>query len=258
MSYIGNLPFGQTVRTVSSFTATSGQTTFYPTGGYTVGYVDVYLNGVRVSEPADYAATDGSSVVFTSGVTLGHLVEIVTYGTVSLADAVRRSGDVITGDITISADLTVSGNVATDKIAANGSLGTSGQVLISGGSGSNAYWTTLTSGSNTFGTISVSGQSDVVADSLTDTLTLANGNNIEISTDAGTDTVTVAANLQSISSNVTFSGAVKIQTAFIETAQNVDSNYTISNNYSAISAGPVTVANGVSVTIPSGSRWVIV
>lgn len=56
----------------------------------------------------------------------------------------------------------------------------------------------------------------------------------------------------------TFTGPVKIQTAFIETAQNVDSNYSISSGYSAISAGPVTVANGVSVTIPTGSRWVIV
>lgn len=55
-----------------------------------------------------------------------------------------------------------------------------------------------TSGTNTgdqlvFKTIAVSGQSDVVADSATDTLTLAAGNNITLTTDAGTDTVTIAA-----------------------------------------------------------------
>ena len=46
---------------------------------------------------------------------------------------------------------------------------------------------------NAFNTISVSGQSNVVADSKTDTLTLAAGSNVTITTDASTDTVTIAA-----------------------------------------------------------------
>lgn len=55
-----------------------------------------------------------------------------------------------------------------------------------------------TSGTNTgdqnlFSTIAVSGQSDVVADSATDTLTLAAGSNITITTNASTDTITIAA-----------------------------------------------------------------
>lgn len=45
--------------------------------------------------------------------------------------------------------------------------------------------------SNSFETISVSGQSDVVAESGTDTLTLAAGAGITITTDAGTDTITI-------------------------------------------------------------------
>lgn len=44
-----------------------------------------------------------------------------------------------------------------------------------------------------FSTIAVSGQSDVVADTATDTLTLAAGSNITITTNAGTDTITIAA-----------------------------------------------------------------
>ena len=44
---------------------------------------------------------------------------------------------------------------------------------------------------NVFGTIAVSGQSDVVADSTTDTLTLAAGTNITITTNASTDTITI-------------------------------------------------------------------
>ena len=51
---------------------------------------------------------------------------------------------------------------------------------------------TNTGDQNVFATIVVSGQSDVVADSTTDTLTLAAGTGIVITTNAGTDTVTVA------------------------------------------------------------------
>ena len=45
--------------------------------------------------------------------------------------------------------------------------------------------------SDSFNTIAVAGQSSVVADSSTDTLTLAGGTGISITTDAGTDTVTI-------------------------------------------------------------------
>lgn len=48
------------------------------------------------------------------------------------------------------------------------------------------------SASNSFATISVSGQSDVVADSSTDTLTLVAGSNVTITTNAGSDTITIA------------------------------------------------------------------
>jgi len=47
--------------------------------------------------------------------------------------------------------------------------------------------------SNSFATITVAGQSNVVADSATDTLTLVAGSNVTISTDPLTDTVTIAA-----------------------------------------------------------------
>lgn len=48
---------------------------------------------------------------------------------------------------------------------------------------------------NSFGTVVVAGQSDVVADAANDSLTLAEGANITITTDAGTDTVTIAADV---------------------------------------------------------------
>jgi hypothetical protein len=59
---------------------------------------------------------------------------------------------------------------------------------------------TNTGDQNLFSTIAVAGQSNVVADATSDTLTLAAGGNVTITTNAGTDTVTVAA-LQNVTTN---------------------------------------------------------
>jgi hypothetical protein len=64
-------------------------------------------------------------------------------------------------------------------------------------------------------------------------------------------------------SNFTFDGVT--QTAPIQKASNglilnsntVSASYSIPSGYSAHSTGPMTVASGQSVTVPSGSRWVI-
>ena len=45
--------------------------------------------------------------------------------------------------------------------------------------------------------------------------------------------------------------------ALYENAQTIVANYTITTNYNALSAGPITINTGVTVTIPTGSNWVI-
>jgi len=45
---------------------------------------------------------------------------------------------------------------------------------------------------------------------------------------------------------------------FYENDQQVTNSYTITTNKNALSAGPVTINNGVTVTIPNGSVWTIV
>ena len=45
---------------------------------------------------------------------------------------------------------------------------------------------------------------------------------------------------------------------FMENDQTVTTNYTISTNKNAVSAGTLTVNSGVTVTVPSGARWVVV
>lgn len=47
-------------------------------------------------------------------------------------------------------------------------------------------------------------------------------------------------------------------TVFLENSNTVTTSYTLSTNKNAVSAGPVTVNSGVTVTVPSGASWVIV
>ncbi len=67
----------------NSYTATANQTSFASV--YDVGYVDVYLNGLKLM-PADFTATDGANIVLASGAALGDTVDIVGYGAFSLSN----------------------------------------------------------------------------------------------------------------------------------------------------------------------------
>ena len=44
---------------------------------------------------------------------------------------------------------------------------------------------------------------------------------------------------------------------FVENGVTVTTNYTLSTNKNAESVGPITVNSGITVSIPSGARWVI-
>jgi hypothetical protein len=52
--------------------------------------------------------------------------------------------------------------------------------------------------------------------------------------------------------------ALSAENGIILNKQTVAANVSVSSGYSAHSAGPVTVSSGVSVTIASGSRWVVI
>ena len=44
---------------------------------------------------------------------------------------------------------------------------------------------------------------------------------------------------------------------FVENGQIVTTNYTLSTGFNAMSVGPITVNSGITVTVPSGARWVV-
>ena len=46
--------------------------------------------------------------------------------------------------------------------------------------------------------------------------------------------------------------------AFYENDQTIIANYTITTGQNAMTAGPVTINSGVTVTVPSGSTWSVI
>jgi hypothetical protein len=45
--------------------------------------------------------------------------------------------------------------------------------------------------------------------------------------------------------------------AIYENSQIISSNYTMTTGKNGESVGPITIASGITVTIPTGSRWVV-
>jgi hypothetical protein len=109
-------------RTTTAFTATEGQTIF--TVNYDPGYIDVYVNGVRLTA-AEYTATNGTTVVLSTGATAGDTIDITVYqdeGLYSASkwspgngnDIYRLNGNVGIGTDTGNARLDVEGVLGVD------------------------------------------------------------------------------------------------------------------------------------------------
>ena len=85
--YIGRAP-GDSSVVVSrqTFNPTGVTTDFTFASGYTVGYLDLYLNGSRLIEGPDYAATDGATISLISPAQNGDVIEGVAYKAFNLTD----------------------------------------------------------------------------------------------------------------------------------------------------------------------------
>ena len=104
----GVLSWGNAVLSfnVFEYTATASQTTFSgaddnaATLAYTAGSIMVFLNGVQL-DPSDYTATNGTSIVLTSGAALNDELNIFAFGAFNVADTVAAStGGTFNGGIT--------------------------------------------------------------------------------------------------------------------------------------------------------------
>ena len=71
------------------FTATANQTTFSVI--YDAGFVDVYLNGIKLLLATDFTGTSGTNIVLATGATVGDIVDIVSYGAFNVANTYTQA-----------------------------------------------------------------------------------------------------------------------------------------------------------------------
>jgi hypothetical protein len=137
MSYIGNEPVISATRTVTEISATAGQTTFTANGGYTVGYIDVFVNGSQL-QTSDFTATNGTSVTLNAAAIAGDDVRLVAWGTFGIvgnqtiefadgsasAPSITNAGDNNTGMFFPAADTIAftEGGVESMRIDSSGNL----------------------------------------------------------------------------------------------------------------------------------------
>ena len=214
------------------------------------GAIDV--DGITNLDVVDIdGAVDMASTLQVDGVLTTTATQVATGGITSGSNIVSDTDS--TDDLGTTgvrwANLFVDGITATDQITATGFTGTLDGIL---GSGAAAAATTTTLVSST---ITASGI--VTANAKLDL------NGTELILDADADTSITADTDDQIDFRI--GGADKMEmnaTAFsggaiYENADDIAANYSITAGKNAFSVGPITIASGVTVTVPSGQRWVI-
>ena len=114
--YLGRVPGDNSVVIAKQTYQPAGvQTDFTVASGYTVGYMDVYINGSRLIEPDDYTAADGSTVGLTTAATSGDVLELVPYKAFNVGNVTDAGAN-----FTVGQNLTVTGNSLVSNIDSSG------------------------------------------------------------------------------------------------------------------------------------------
>ena len=153
--YIGRSPGDAAVIVArESFAPGAATTDFTFASGYTVGYIDCYLNGSRLVYGTDYTASNGTTVGLTSFAQSGDILELIAYKAFNVGNVETASGNFSVGNkLTVSGiasltDAVSSGIVTADSFSGNLGPGavtvtdttastttTTGALIVSGGVG---------------------------------------------------------------------------------------------------------------------------
>jgi hypothetical protein len=228
-------------RTLTEFTATASQTTFTPPS-YTVGFIAVYQNGVRLGS-ADYTATNGTTVVLAVGALVGDLISTESFYVSSVLNALPVTGGtisgnlVVTGTASITGVTTLTGGLNTPLAVTSGGTG----VATSTGSGANVLGTSPTLVTPILGTPTSGNLANCTGIPVPAALSTASGSAPSYSARAwvnfnGTGTVAIRAsgNVSSITDNGTGDYTINFTTAMSDA------------NYSAVGTAGSTGTGGDS------------
>lgn len=91
---------------VVTLSATADQTLFTVTGGYLVGKLNVFRNGVKLTQSSDYTANDGTTVTLIEAANLDDTLQFQVFDYFAVADAITSQGGDISGNITVSGNVT--------------------------------------------------------------------------------------------------------------------------------------------------------
>jgi hypothetical protein len=141
-------------------TATTGQTTFTVTNGYSVGYIQVYANGVLLSS-SDYTASNGSTVVLNQARNSGDVIQIMAGVGFAVSQNGLATGGTINGTLNVVGTLQENGYraITTNGGTINSNLNVVGTLT------QNGITVVTTSGGTIQGTL------NVTTLNVTDTLT---------------------------------------------------------------------------------------
>jgi cytoskeletal protein CcmA (bactofilin family) len=226
------------------------------------------LNGTAITTTATLSTgiSNTNVPVFTSGVADDDFLRVA--GT----SIEGRSAAEVLSDIGASA-VAGSSSIVTTGALNSGSI-TSGFGTINNGSSTITTSGVVTSGSllvGDAGTIGSASDTDAVAISSAGQVSFSATNAIKVPVGTTAQRPSNAAGLIRYNSTLgqfegytsawgglgggaTGGGADQV---FVENSDDVTTNYTITSGKNAMSVGPITVESGVVVTIPSGSRWVV-
>ena len=78
----------------SNYTATAGQVKF--AANYTVGYVEVYQNGLRLAD-SDFTAANGQHVILDSAASVSDNIDIIAHKATNISSAALTTTNMIAG-----------------------------------------------------------------------------------------------------------------------------------------------------------------
>jgi hypothetical protein len=266
------------------YTATAGQATFTGSddNGNSISFLQgneiVVFNGI-ILDPSDYNSTSGTSIVLNVAAALNDLINVYAFKSFTVADTVSSSaGGTFGGNVGVTGNITVTGTVDGRDVATDGArldgietAATADQTdaeiraAVEAATNSNVFTdadhnklNAVEALADVTDTANVTAAGALMDSEVTNLTQVKAFNTSDYATSAQG---TLAANALPKSGG-TITGSLdvanNIEAGFFESSNSINSNHTFQSGKNAMSIGPITVANGVTLTIPAGAIYTVI